>query len=264
MRAMQTFCRTLPPVLLLALPAVLQAQFTYTTNNGTITITGYTGSGGAVTIPSTITGLPVTDIGSYAFEYSSLTSVTMGTNLIRIGDSAFYVCVSLSSVTIPDSVISIGYLAFYSDISLTSVTVGSRVTTLGNGAFEFCTSLTGAYFKGNAPSLGGPEVFSYDNSATVYYLPGTTGWGPTYGGRPTALWRPQVQTSRASFGLGTNQFGFNIKWVGGMTVVVEACTNLANPIWLAVSTNTLAGGSSYLSDPKWTNYPARFYRLRSL
>ena len=35
-----------------------------TTNNGTITITGYTGPGGAVTIPGTINGLPVTSIGA--------------------------------------------------------------------------------------------------------------------------------------------------------------------------------------------------------
>jgi len=33
-------------VLLLALPVAAQAQFTYVTNNGTITITGYTGSDG--------------------------------------------------------------------------------------------------------------------------------------------------------------------------------------------------------------------------
>jgi len=48
------------------MPAAVQAQFTYTTNNGTITITGYAGSGGvgAVTIPGTINGLPVTSIGN--------------------------------------------------------------------------------------------------------------------------------------------------------------------------------------------------------
>ncbi len=251
-------------LVVLALPAVVQAQFTYTTNNGTITITGYTGPGGAVTIPSTINGRPVTDIGSYAFEYSSLTSVAMGTNLIRIADNAFYGCVGLGSVTIPDSVISIGSLAFYSSISLTSVTIGNRVSSLGNGAFEFCASLTGIYFKGNAPSLGGPEVFASDNKATVYYLPGTTGWGTTYGGRPTALWRPQVQASEASLGASATPFGFQINWVGGMTVVVEACTNVANPIWVPVSTNPLAAASSFFSEHKWTNYPARFYRLRSL
>jgi hypothetical protein len=46
-------------------------------------------------------------------------------------------------------------------------------------------------------------------------------------------------------------------------VVVEASTNLANPVWSPVGTNTLTGGASYFSDPRWTNYPARFYRLRS-
>jgi len=41
---------------LLAMPATVQAQFSYITNNGTITITGYTGPAGAVTIPATING----------------------------------------------------------------------------------------------------------------------------------------------------------------------------------------------------------------
>ena len=30
-----------------------------------------------------------------------------------------------------------------------------------------------------------------------------------------------------------------------------------------VGTNTLTAGSSYFSDPQWTNHPSRFYRLRS-
>ena len=47
-----------------------------------------------------------------------------------------------------------------------------------------------------------------------------------------------------------------------MVVVVEASTNLANPIWSPLATNTLTSGSSYFSDPQWTNYPGRFYRLR--
>ena len=42
-------------LLLLTLPAVVQAQFTFTTNNGAITITKYTdwgGYSGAVTVPN--------------------------------------------------------------------------------------------------------------------------------------------------------------------------------------------------------------------
>jgi len=282
-------------LLLLTLPAAVQAQYTYTTNNGTITITGYTGPGGAVTIPSTINGLPVTtigyqafynlgsltsvtipnsvtSIGSYAFYACySLISVTIGNSVTNIGNSAFSHCTSLTSVTIPNSVTSIGnnefdtcisltnvtignsvtnigYAAFYVCPSLTSVTIPNSVTSIGDYAFASCTNLTGVYFQGNAPSVG-LLVFSGDNKATVYYLPGTTGWNP------------QVQTSGANFGVRTNRFGFTITGTSSMVIVVEACTNLANPIWSPLQTNTLTGGSSYFSDPQWTNYPARFYRL---
>jgi len=48
-----------------------------------------------------------------------------------------------------------------------------------------------------------------------------------------------------------------------MSIVVEATADLAHPAWAPVSTNTLTGGSSYFSDPQWTNSPSRFYRLRS-
>lgn len=63
---LRTACaaRLLPLLVLLALPDAVQAQFSYTTSGGKVTITGYTGSGGAVVIPSTISGLPVTSIGS--------------------------------------------------------------------------------------------------------------------------------------------------------------------------------------------------------
>jgi hypothetical protein len=49
----------------------------------------------------------------------------------------------------------------------------------------------------------------------------------------------------------------------GETVVVEACTNLANAAWQPLQTNTLTTGTASFSDPQWINYPARFYRLRS-
>jgi hypothetical protein len=98
-------------------------------------------------------------------------------------------------------------------------------------------------------------------------LPGTTGWGSTFGGRPTALWflpNPLILNNGPSFGVKTNLFGFIISWATNIPVVVEACTNPANHTWSPVSTNSLTNGSSYFSDPQWTNYPARFYRLRSL
>lgn len=53
-------------VAMISLPAVVEAQFNYTTNNGSITITGYTGSGGAVTTSNTINGLPGAEKGTNA------------------------------------------------------------------------------------------------------------------------------------------------------------------------------------------------------
>src|ERR1035441_4385785 len=103
----------LPLVLLLTLPAVGQAQYYFMTNNGAITITGYYGSGGAVTIPSTIlvggVNVPVTSIGDYAFEYHT----------------------NLTNVTIPDTVITIGAMVFEGCTSLTTVTIGTNVTYIG-------------------------------------------------------------------------------------------------------------------------------------
>jgi hypothetical protein len=70
-------------------------------------------------------------------------------------------------------------------------------------------------------------------------------------------------TSGPNFGVQNNEFGFIISWAYNPSAVVEACTNLANPIWLPVATPTLTDGSAYFSDPDWINYPSRFYRLRS-
>jgi len=307
-----SFKSLLPLLLLLALPAAVRGQFFWTTNNGAITITSFNCVlfSGAVTIPDTITGLPVTRIGDYAFfeHCSGLTGVTLGTNvtsigylafalcpgltnvtmpgnsLTNIGDVAFGNCPRLTSVTIPNSVTSLGTNAFGSCTSLTNVTIGNSLTNIPYGTFELCTNLAtvtipnsvtsigtyafasctrlaALYFQGNAPSLG-VNVFSSDNS-TIYYLPGTTNWGTTYGGRPTVLWNPAVQTTDATFGVRTNRFGFSITGASNLVIVVEACANPANPAWSPVGTNTLTGGSSYFSDPQWTNYPARCYRLRS-
>ena len=205
-------------------------------------------------------GTGVTSIGAYAFESSPRlgTSVTIGNGVSSIGTFAFAFCYSLKSLTIPGSVTSIGPYAF-GDCPLTSVTIGNGVTSIAEGAFAGCNSLTAAYFQGDAPSADS-TVFANDDYATVYYLAGTTGWGPTFGGCPTMLWHPQVQPR--SFGVTTNQFRFNITGSTNLVVVVAACTNLANPVWSPLQTVTVTGGSFYFTDPQWTNYPARFYRIQ--
>jgi len=145
--------------------------------------------------------------------------------------------------------------------------IGRGIANIAGGAFLDCSSLQGVYFQGNAPSSS--ESFSGDGSATAYYLPGTLGWSSRFGdpyGLPTASWfrpNPTILNFEPNFCIQTNRFGFTISWATNISAVVEACTNLANPVWSPVRTNTLTSGSCYFSDSQWTNYPDRFYRIRS-
>ena len=181
---------------------------------------------------------------------------TIPNSVTSIGGYAFAGCTNLTGVSIPNSVTNIGGQAFSFCSGLTNIVIPNGVTSVGGYTFRD-SKVTSAYFEGNAPPDDG-TAFTYDPGAIVYYLPGTTGWGPTFGGAPTELWNPQaIDFTRAG-----NQFGFIITGPTNVNVVVYACTNLANPVWMPVSTNTLSSsGVSSFSDPEWTNSPSRYYRF---
>jgi hypothetical protein len=302
------------------MPATLHAQFTYTTNNGAITLTKYTGSEGSVVISNFVTGIgdkafymrsvtnvtipnSVITIGSNAFEHClSLASATIGKNVTHIGDNAFYSCPGLraitvdnnnsvyssvdgvlfyrnqatlikcpegktGSVTVPKDITMIESCAFLHCMGLTNIIIPNTLLNIGNYAFAYCYSLTGVYFYGNAPGLN-VSVFSGDTNATIYVLPGTLGWHDLYLDRPIASWflpypliLPSTQYGEC-WSNTTNRFDFFISWATNATVVVEACTNLTSHIWIPVSTNTLAGGTSYFSYPDWRHPSTRYYRIR--
>jgi hypothetical protein len=173
------------------------------------------------------------------------------------------------SYAIPDSVTSVSTSAFARSFGLTNVTVPKCVTNIGLYAFLSCWNLGNAYFLGNAPSVNGragsadSTVFAAD-PGQVYFVPGTSGWGPTFGGLFTVSWyqrQPQILGSDHGLGVRSNKFQFIISWATNTSVVVQASTNLQN--WTPVITNTLVNGTNLFSDPQSSNYPSRFYRLRS-
>ena len=216
---------------------------------------------GSYTIPDSVAG-----ISDYTFTgCTNLTNVTIPNGVPSIGTSTFDTCSSLTSIQIPSSVTNIGNSAFLNCFSLTNVTIPYRTSAIGDDAFADCTNLVSVHFMGNAPSLGGQYVFASDYQTTAYYLPGTTGWGPTFGDIPTAQWTlPYPLILRSNLGIQSNQFGFTVSWATNLSVVMEAAsTDSANPKWAPVTTNALSQGTFYFADPEWTKYPSRFYRVRS-
>lgn len=158
--------RLLPVLLLLAWTGVAQAQFNYTTNDGSITITGYTGSNKTVVIPSTIDGLPVTTIGTQAFfdrndvqrvaitnnvvriekyAFSScreLGSLVVGPQVRTIENNAFSYCHKLTNIVLAPDALAIGDNAFRECLGLRKLTIPSGVILIGESAFSDCRSLT--------------------------------------------------------------------------------------------------------------------------
>jgi hypothetical protein len=285
--------------ILVTKPLAATAQWYYNDSSppGSYLIVAGWGTGNAfvVTIPSSDNGIPVIGISPGAFDYSpaGIGSVTVPSSITGIGAGAFTSWESLMAIvvvsdnpayssldgvlfnkdrsallelpaarsgsySVPRSVTSIGYGAFGLCSSLTMVIIPGSVTNIGDWAFEGCDSLQSVFFKGNPPNVSS-NVFYGDDNATVYYLPGTTGWGATFAGRPTRLWNPLMQTS----GVGPAGFGFNITGTVDIPIVIEAATNLASANWVPLQSLNLTNGAFHFSDPDWTNHPARFYRIRS-
>ena len=122
-----------------------------------------------VVIPEEVTYMnrtrKVTSIGSDAFKYSSLTSVTIPNSVTSIGSYAFESCYSLTSVNIPNSVTSIGDGAFQGCHGLTSVTISDITAWL---SISFAGSESNPLCYANHLFLNGEEVkdLTIPNSVT--------------------------------------------------------------------------------------------------
>ncbi len=242
------------------------------------------GKVGHCTIPATLSYI---DHDAFAAGCTGLTAFIVSPGnpnwssvegvLFDQSQTGIYRCppVKASSYKLPHGVTWIEDGAFSGCTRLTDITLPPTLLDIWDDAFSNCPGLKAVYFEGNAPWLryGGegdqgpwgnydPSPFIGTDHATVYYLPESAGWASSYGGRPTALWLPQSLSLDSSFGVRSNQFGFKISWARGKTVSVEAATNLSDPTWVPVNASTLTDGVFHFRDAEWTNYSARFYRVR--
>ncbi len=119
---------------------IVSLSFMYTTPNGGENTPEnnkiyYTSTDGQVVTPNDTTAFGANIVSNTYKNGQGV--ITFDGNVTKIGDSAFYDCLSLASITIPDSVTSIGSYAFYA-----------------------CSSLAEVYCKATTPPTAVPNYYS--------------------------------------------------------------------------------------------------------
>ena len=109
---------------------------------------------------------PAGEIPAKAFFGKGYTSVTLPTLLRSIGDGAFAACSSLTTITLPSSLVRIGNEAFNAS-ALHNVTIPAFVTEMGARSFAGCPSLTRATVNG---TVVGKEAFANCPALTTVTL----------------------------------------------------------------------------------------------
>lgn len=194
----------------------------YTTSSGEVCFVSSSGWGTGVNVLSNtyinrqgviVFNKEVTEIPSFEFSSSDLTSIVLPNSITTIGDDAFSNTHYLTSVNLPDSLVSLGSRAFSNandngrltsinipaglstlDVRvfagqsrLVSVTIPSNITLIKAGVFEDCTSLKYVYVESSVPPIipsSNLKVFNNNAPGRKIYVPAgslttyqtATGW----------------------------------------------------------------------------------------
>ena len=111
------------------------------------------------------------EIGTGAFEYSGVQSVTLPNSVTTIASSAF-AHTPITEITIPRTVTSIGQNAFSMCDRLTSVRIEGSITSLPSLAFQGCTSLTTLVLPATLATIDASTFTNCNNIRTIEILDG--------------------------------------------------------------------------------------------
>ncbi|MBR2284054.1 MAG: leucine-rich repeat protein [Ruminococcus sp.] len=194
-------------------------SYSYTTE-GNIRIEACTSAESKLTVPDTIDGLPVTELGKSALSDIPAVSVALPATIEYISaDNPFIQCESLQEITvdpaneyytadagvlfskdktlllcypqakngisyvIPEGVEQVGTAAFYNSV-LSGITFPSTLSSLGRHSLSYCGHLTTADLSGTKLSLIDIMAFTMDTALNSVKLPETLyeiGGGAFYG-----------------------------------------------------------------------------------
>ncbi|MCB6615941.1 leucine-rich repeat protein [Ruminococcus sp. 210702-SL.1.03] len=146
-------------------------DYTYTENeDGTVTITSYTGDAEELVIPGEIDGKTVSAIGSGIFSplnggNKTIKKITVPASVKTIGEEAFACADALEEVYIEDGVTEIGNSAFASCINLKKITIPKSVTKIGDYAFSYA-------YRSDSSAFIDVTIYCYKDSTAHKYALG--------------------------------------------------------------------------------------------
>ena len=212
------------------------------TTNGFAVITGYTGKGGTVKIPSRWQGAPVREIGTgfwhpVAFSYPA-TEIQIPEGVTAIADYAFASHENLTNVVLPASLRKIGSRAFEDCAGLQGITIPASVSEIGYMTFSFCLNLQQIEVASGNSSFSSKDGVLYDQEGgrLIQYPAGRAG---------------DYQVPEGVTEIGENAFSFatNLTHVSiprGLTKIgsfaFQLCSSMTN-ITIPASVTTIGEGA---------------------
>ena len=138
-------------------------------SDGTISITGYSGTDTNIVIPDTISGKKVSEIGEYAFlKNDKIENVTVPKSVTSLQYGSFNTCANLKNITFAagSELQKVDNLAFENDKKLEKFECPQNVKSIGRMAFYDCENLSEVKLNDKLESIG-DYAFSYSGVKSV-------------------------------------------------------------------------------------------------
>ena len=213
-------------------------------------------------------GSGVTSIGAWAFEDTTITSLTIPGSVTAIGDHGVDGNRYLTELTLNKGLRSIGKEAFSYSKRLTTVTIPDGVTTIGAGAFASCvgwlpetesdTGLTTVTIPGSVTSIG-KNAFTDNQQLTTVNFGGTQDQWNAAGGKNAGV--PSSAAITYATVAGSGFCGTGVKWsltsTGVLTITGTGKGVMTKAPWsdYTVKQVLIGEGVTSICDYAFTNQP---------
>ena len=152
------------------------AEFTFTVNNGTATVTGWQGSGERLVLPDTLGGALVVEIAAGAFTNAACREIILPDTLRRIEPGAFTGC-AVESLTLFDNLQTVSDYAFEGCTALRTLHINAATAPVYSGSYyatfadKYDRLLSLAKTRKLVLFSGSSARFGYDSAALDQALP---------------------------------------------------------------------------------------------